>query len=189
MMSGVPLESCWAIKKLWNDEFYYKAASCWYFYWPIHISWLSSTWPSHYRQSLCKYGTKIMSLLTPWKSHYSEANRCWSTKRRPFMESRHLWQFIFKSTMLDGSAGSETRAKIPISTLSAESWQIETRIIIEVLSTQCKLLTIPITYFMYFNSLRLWTKHKLVGWFVQLCYSFLPEDGTWVSKRGSSYMC
>jgi hypothetical protein len=35
MMSGVPLETCWAFKKLWNNKFYYKAASCWYFYWEI----------------------------------------------------------------------------------------------------------------------------------------------------------
>jgi len=32
MMSGVPLEKCWAFNKLWNNKFYYKAASCWYFY-------------------------------------------------------------------------------------------------------------------------------------------------------------
>jgi len=36
MMSGVPLETCWAFSKLWNNKFYYKAASCWYFYWVIH---------------------------------------------------------------------------------------------------------------------------------------------------------
>ena len=33
MMSGVPFETCWAFNKLWNNKFYYKAASCWYFYW------------------------------------------------------------------------------------------------------------------------------------------------------------
>jgi len=32
MMSGVPLETCSALNKLWNNKFYYKAASCWYFY-------------------------------------------------------------------------------------------------------------------------------------------------------------
>ena len=32
MMSGVPLETCSAFNKLWNNKFYYKAASCWYFY-------------------------------------------------------------------------------------------------------------------------------------------------------------
>jgi hypothetical protein len=35
MMSGMPLETCWAFNKLWNNKFYYKAASCWYFYWVI----------------------------------------------------------------------------------------------------------------------------------------------------------
>jgi len=32
-MSGMPLETCWAFNKRWNNKFYYKAASCWYFYW------------------------------------------------------------------------------------------------------------------------------------------------------------
>jgi hypothetical protein len=38
MMNGVPLETCSAFKKLSNNKFYYKAASCWYFYSEI-ISW------------------------------------------------------------------------------------------------------------------------------------------------------
>jgi hypothetical protein len=36
MMSDVPLETCWAFNKLWNNKFCYKAASCWYFYWVIY---------------------------------------------------------------------------------------------------------------------------------------------------------
>ena len=28
MMSGVSLETCWAIKKHWNNKFYYTVASC-----------------------------------------------------------------------------------------------------------------------------------------------------------------
>ena len=36
MMSGVPLETCWAFKKPWNNKFYCNAASCWYFYWVIY---------------------------------------------------------------------------------------------------------------------------------------------------------
>ena len=36
MMSGVSLETCWAFNKLWNNKFYYKAASCWYLYWVIY---------------------------------------------------------------------------------------------------------------------------------------------------------
>jgi len=32
MMSGVSLETCWAIKKHWNNKFYYTVASCWFFF-------------------------------------------------------------------------------------------------------------------------------------------------------------
>ena len=31
MMSGMPLETCWAFNKIWNNKFYYKVASCWLF--------------------------------------------------------------------------------------------------------------------------------------------------------------
>jgi len=29
MMSGMPLETCWAFIERWNNKFYYKVASCW----------------------------------------------------------------------------------------------------------------------------------------------------------------
>jgi hypothetical protein len=31
MMSGVPLETCWAFNERWNNKLYYKVASCWLF--------------------------------------------------------------------------------------------------------------------------------------------------------------
>ena len=31
MMSGVPLETCWAFNKFWNNKLYYKVAFCWLF--------------------------------------------------------------------------------------------------------------------------------------------------------------
>ena len=31
MMSGVPLETCWAFNKRWNNKFCLKVASCWLF--------------------------------------------------------------------------------------------------------------------------------------------------------------
>jgi len=31
MMSSMPLETCSAFNKLWNNKFYYKVASCWLF--------------------------------------------------------------------------------------------------------------------------------------------------------------
>ena len=35
MMSGIPLETCWAFNERWNNKFCYKVASCWFFYWII----------------------------------------------------------------------------------------------------------------------------------------------------------
>ena len=36
MMSGVSLETCWAIKKYWNNKFYYTVASCWLFLYELY---------------------------------------------------------------------------------------------------------------------------------------------------------
>jgi hypothetical protein len=49
MMSGVPLETCWAFNERWNNKFYYKDASCWLFllnhtamHGSMNTKWLSS---------------------------------------------------------------------------------------------------------------------------------------------------
>jgi hypothetical protein len=36
MMGGVSPETCWAIKKHWNNKFYYTLASCWFFPWNLY---------------------------------------------------------------------------------------------------------------------------------------------------------
>jgi hypothetical protein len=36
MMSGVSPETCWAIKKHWNNKFYYTVACCWFFLWDLY---------------------------------------------------------------------------------------------------------------------------------------------------------
>jgi hypothetical protein len=36
MMSGVSLETCSAIKKHWNNKFYYTVASCWFFLYDLN---------------------------------------------------------------------------------------------------------------------------------------------------------
>ena len=35
MMSGVSPETCWAIKIHWNNKFYYRVESCWFFLWDL----------------------------------------------------------------------------------------------------------------------------------------------------------
>jgi hypothetical protein len=41
MMSGVPLETCWAFNKRWSNKFCYKVASCWLF---LLNHWREYTW-------------------------------------------------------------------------------------------------------------------------------------------------
>jgi len=43
MMSGVLLETCWAIKKHWNNKFYYTIGSCKLFLYQFHWVQIKST--------------------------------------------------------------------------------------------------------------------------------------------------
>ena len=36
MMGSVSPETCWAIKKHWNNKFYYTVASFWFFLWDLY---------------------------------------------------------------------------------------------------------------------------------------------------------
>jgi len=36
MMGGLSPETCWEIKKLWNNKFYYTVASCWLFLYDLY---------------------------------------------------------------------------------------------------------------------------------------------------------
>jgi len=38
MMSGMPLETCWAFHKLWNNKFHCKVAFCWLFLLNCHTA-------------------------------------------------------------------------------------------------------------------------------------------------------
>jgi hypothetical protein len=54
MMSGVSPETCWAIKKCWNNKFYYKVASCWFFLWDLYY-----VTRIHEHQVISEFGTYI----------------------------------------------------------------------------------------------------------------------------------
>jgi len=46
MMSGIPLETCWAFNERWNNKFCYKVASCWLFLLKQICNYYSrSQWP------------------------------------------------------------------------------------------------------------------------------------------------
>jgi hypothetical protein len=61
MMSGVPLETCWACNERWNNKFYYMDASCWLFF----LSYLSNV-----RQIITHYFiTNYNHHINVWKQH------------------------------------------------------------------------------------------------------------------------
>jgi len=66
MMSGVPFDTCWAFKKLWNNKFYYKAASCWYLYWVIYEARIHEY--QIYDQLFCRYCFPPMLKFPPVSS-------------------------------------------------------------------------------------------------------------------------
>ena len=39
MMSGMPLQTCWAVNERWINKFYYKVASCWLFLLSVCCYW------------------------------------------------------------------------------------------------------------------------------------------------------
>jgi hypothetical protein len=69
MMSGVPLETCRDFKKLWNNKFYYKAASCWYFYWACRsfLCWTVNSAVHSLTYSLTQYTHKQLVQLSSLK--------------------------------------------------------------------------------------------------------------------------
>jgi len=65
MMSGMPLETCWASSKLWNNKFYYKVASCWLFLLSVLIFSTSFVWKvSHSEKNRARYYHKRVPHIT-----------------------------------------------------------------------------------------------------------------------------
>ena len=61
MMSGMPLETCWAVNELWNNKFCYKVASCWLFL-------LSHTTMHGSMNIKCNYSVFDMFPTSKWSS-------------------------------------------------------------------------------------------------------------------------
>jgi len=80
MMSGMPLETCWAFNKLWNNKFYYKVASCWLFLLiKLKVCLFVPYTNSHSRTKLCTH--------LPLRLEETEGY-VWSKNVWPFLPSR-----------------------------------------------------------------------------------------------------
>ena len=85
MMSGMPLETCWAFNERWNNKFYYNVASCWLFllshigrvlsavsiFRVTCVTQTTATWHDYYDRSRVRIGptrkfkTVITSICVP----------------------------------------------------------------------------------------------------------------------------
>jgi len=61
MMSGLSLETCWAIKKHWNNKFHYTVTSCWLFLYDLY-DFTSCSLVFKYR----RFGSIFWFLLQNW---------------------------------------------------------------------------------------------------------------------------
>jgi len=59
-MGGVSPETCWAIKKHWNNKFYYTVASCWFFLWDLYYD---ARIHEHQNYETYKYACRTYSTL------------------------------------------------------------------------------------------------------------------------------
>ena len=81
MMSGVPLETCWAFNERWNNKFCYKVASCWLFLLTVAVGTLHEVCLISFMVLICtffglKYGT-----LHIWQGFLSGGWQYWSNLR------------------------------------------------------------------------------------------------------------
>ena len=67
MMSGVPLETCWAVNERWNNKLCYKVASCWLFL----LSHTTMHGSMNIKKKHCVTSNKcintILIILFPWR--------------------------------------------------------------------------------------------------------------------------
>jgi len=86
MMGGVSPETCWAIKKHWNNKFYYTVASCRFFLWDLcYDAWI------HEHQMYVSLHVKHRLLL-------ADCNGSWifSTVIRKILKCQISWKSILE---------------------------------------------------------------------------------------------
>ena len=82
MMSGVPLETCWAVNERWNNKFCYKVASCCLFllsHTTMQGPMNNKSWNCYHIISSIMYNADMIKSCNQWRHH---------------TESLPWWQFV-----------------------------------------------------------------------------------------------
>jgi hypothetical protein len=96
MMGGVSPETCWAIKKHWNNKFYYIVPFCWFFLWDIKSCMICvssyARWNGNWKaMKFYKYLYTICKLYNNMQSHTNTVHKI-----------TYQYMFILHVTMLKG---------------------------------------------------------------------------------------
>jgi hypothetical protein len=93
MMSGMPLETCWAFNKLWNDKFYCKVASCWLF---ILIPKKKLYWTLDCWRWGCYGVSKRRDPIAHWRNFMSHKNGIVRYTPAETSKLTHVFLVLFK---------------------------------------------------------------------------------------------
>jgi len=99
MTSGMPLETCWAFNKFWNNKFYYKVASCWLLL-LIHTTmhgYMSIEFEFTFCSSVNLKKCKYQKILHKWNRILkTRAQKSYANKLSYYQNKRRheFWRFI-----------------------------------------------------------------------------------------------
>jgi hypothetical protein len=80
MMRGMPLETCWVFNERWNNNFYYKVASCWLFL--LSHTAMYGSMNIKFTESKCKRPTVYHQCNDPLRLGHPYRSRCHSQKKQ-----------------------------------------------------------------------------------------------------------
>ena len=114
MMGGVSPETCWTIKKQWNNKFYYTVASFWFFLWDLyydtrnheHNKVFLRTEYNRYKSVLDMdvSGPRLRHVIWIWIICYHEDNDCDDDTMTVIMKTMkwQAWQSATRVTQTNG---------------------------------------------------------------------------------------
>jgi hypothetical protein len=162
MMSGVSLETCWAIKKHWNNKIYYTVASCWLFLYDILVVFLLKLCNSLYgRKFLYALHLKINVLFLKYSrccKYAPSLTLQLSTTHCLDPDLQHsipICKHLSLSSLGKHSGKYPARRTVPVSMVYTQSqsvWSIHS-------PSQYGLYTVPVSV-VYTQSQSVWSIHS-----------------------------
>jgi len=106
MVSGMPLETCWAFNKIWNNKFYYKVASCWLF--PLIHTTMHGSMSVKFKLFLALNVARFnpLVLLIRFSIETKASMEYWWSdigrgKHKYWEKNLYCWHFVYRKSNID----------------------------------------------------------------------------------------